>query len=526
MKNKKLILLAVVIIIGLALILYSWYDSYPISVDSPFDFLPNHISPFLWLGISIVCGTLYVTAMLSMRNSLKILATLGIIFFIYSSAYFFWFMPGIDSHYFRGLTEYFIETGDLNFFTSYHSYYQWPFFFVFSKIAYIMGLDPRCLEFILFGLIGSIYGVSLYSLFNKSSRDGAVLAVLSYFILIWWYIDYQSVPFSLGFGFLLILFMLDRFEDKKLATTLTSLIIFSSMTLTHSFVSLFFVLYVTIKYFLSKDRKYLSLSLITLIIYFIVLMFRAEIFFRMGIEDLLGLSSYTAVTFGGNLTVAAANSVDGFVQMISRSVFIITGLVASAGFIILFFKRKLGKIHLALLLSGAMFLIGSAVLPILGTRALQILVIPLSLGVAYFQETKFKRYFQCLFLILIILFVSTPLHSSFSSTSKQITYQTEAEYQSANFLINYYYPNEKSLMGTDVRTGTYLAPKLRSPNVSLGNSLYSFFVYDPDNYSCILYTIGLEKAFLRQNYTIESVSQKMNEYSVFYNSGSSQLLVK
>jgi hypothetical protein len=186
----------------------------------------------------------------------------------------------------------------------------------------------------------------------------------------------------------------------------------------------------------------------------------------------------------------------------------------------------LGKISLSLLISGSVFLIGAAALPILGTRALQLLVIPLSLGVAYFQKTKFKRHFQCLFLILIILFVFTPIHSSFNSTSKQITYQTEADHQSANFLVNYYHPNESSLMGTDVRTGWYIAPKVRNPNVNLGNSLYSFFVYDPDNYSCVLYTIGLEKAFLSQNYTVESAIQEMNEYSVFYNSGSSQIMVK
>jgi hypothetical protein len=397
---------------------------------------------------------------------------------------------------------------------------------VLNNIAHIIGLNLRCFEFVLFGLFGTLYGVSLYCIFDKSSRDGAFLAVLSYFIIMWWYLDFQYVPFTLGFGFLLILFMLDSFEDKNLATSLTILIIFISMTLTHSFVPIFFILYAFIKYFLLKDRKYMNIFLITLITYLVVLIFRAEIFFKMGIEEILGFGSYTFVTFGVNIVTTAANPLAEFAQTISRIVFIVTGLVAGTGFIILFLKRKLGKISLSLLLSGSVFLIGAAALPILGTRALQLLVIPLSLGVAYFQKTKFKRHFQCLFLILIILFVFTPIHSSFNSTSKQITYQTEADHQSANFLVNYYHPNESSLMGTDVRTGWYIAPKVRNPNVNLGNSLYSFFVYDPDNYSCVLYTIGLEKAFLSQNYTVESAIQEMNEYSVFYNSGSSQIMVK
>jgi len=173
LSKEKLVF--IVLIIGLFLIFYSWYISYPIVVNSPSDVVPNHIFPLFWLGLSIVCSTLYILAMWSKKNSLKIIATLGIIIFIYSSAYFFWFMPGSDSHYFRGLNENFIETGDLNFNESYHSYYQWPLFFVLNKIAYIIGLDLRFFEFVLFGLFGFLYGASLYSLFHKSSRDGTCL---------------------------------------------------------------------------------------------------------------------------------------------------------------------------------------------------------------------------------------------------------------------------------------------------------------------------------------------------------------
>jgi hypothetical protein len=80
-----------VFLVGLLLIIFSWVTSYPINVDSAFDFLPNHISPFFWVGVSVVCATLYITAMLSERNSLKCIATVGIILFIYSSAYLFWY---------------------------------------------------------------------------------------------------------------------------------------------------------------------------------------------------------------------------------------------------------------------------------------------------------------------------------------------------------------------------------------------------------------------------------------------------
>ena len=113
-----------------------------------------------------------------------------------------------------------------------------------------------------------------------------------------------------------------------------------------------------------------------------------------------------------------------------------------------------------------------------------------------------------------------PLHSSYNLTRRQIPFQTEPDYLAANFWINYYRPNERSLMISDFRTEWYLFPKTDIPNVTFegGTELKDF--------DCILYTIGLEKTFLRQNYTRDNIIQEINEYNVFYSSGSSQILVK
>jgi hypothetical protein len=524
LRKEKLILPTFVL--GLLLIFYSWYTSYPIAIDSPSDFLFNHISPFYWLGLSIVFATLYILAILFERNFLKWIAISSIVIFMYSSAYFFWYIPGPDSTYFRGLTEYFVETGDLNPSKSYHSYYQWPLFFVLSKIAYTLGLDLKYFEFILFGLLGFVYVTSLYSIFHKSSKEGAYLAVISYFIILKNYFNYQFAPFSLSIGLLFILFMLDSRENKTRATILTTLIIFTSMTLTHSFVPVFFISYIVIKYIVSRDRKYARLFLTTLIIYCIVLMIQAVIFFPMAVEQLLGLHSTVYPRFFETLFIETTTPLDELAQMISRTILIVTALVAGSGFIILLLKRKLGHTTLALFLSGALYAIASALLPILGVRAFAIIGIPLGLGVTYFQKTKFKMHFQCLFLIIIMLFTFVPLHSSYSLTKSHITFQTEDNYQCTNFWIHYYHPNERSLMGTDFRTAWYLVTKIRSPNVTFGGDFYTIFNRDIDDYDCILFTIALEKSFLRQNYTTDSIIQEINENNVVYNSGSSYILVK
>jgi len=465
-------------------------------------------------------------AMLSERISLKWIATLSIVIFMYSSAYFFWSIPGPDATYFRGLTEYFVETGDLNPYKTYHSYYQWPLFFVLGKMAYTLGLDLRYFEFILFGLFGFLYATSLHSIFHKSSKDGAFLAVVSFFIIMRFYFNYQFAPFSLGVGLLFILFMLDSRENKTHATVLTTLIIFASMTLTHSFVPVFFISYTVIKYIVSRDRKYARLSLITLIIYFIVLMVQAVIFFPMAVEQILGLHSTAYTRFSETLFIEAMTPLDELAQMIGRTILIATALVAGSGFIILLLRRKLGHTTLALFLSGTIYAIASVLLPILGVRAFAIIGIPLSLGVTYFQKTRFKMHFQCLLLVIIMLFTFVPLHSSYSSTRSQITFQTKDNYQCTNFWISYYEPNERRLMGTDFRTAWYLVTKIRSSNVTFGADFSTIFNRDINDYDCILFTIALEKSFLRHNYTTESIIQETNERNIIYNSGSSYILVK
>ena len=104
--------------------------------------------------------------------------------------------------------------------------------------------------------------------------------------------------------------------------------------------------------------------------------------------------------------------------------------------------------------------------------------------------------------------------------------QPESVHQGANFLVDYYHPNETSVTGTDFKTNSYLAAKLaRSPFVKVGTVPLSSGIYDADDYSGILYTIGLERYFLDLNYTAESAFQEMSEFSVLYDSGNCQLLI-
>ena len=56
---------------------------------------------------------MYLMAVNVKSNLLKWLLTSGIVFIFFSLSYFFYFLPGSDSSWFRGQTEYFINTGSL-----------------------------------------------------------------------------------------------------------------------------------------------------------------------------------------------------------------------------------------------------------------------------------------------------------------------------------------------------------------------------------------------------------------------------
>lgn len=204
----KLKLMLIPICIGTILLFFSWYISYPVSVDSPYDFVYNHISWLYWLSLPMLFASFFIVAIETKNNTLRWVMTVGTVLLMYSLAYFYYMIPGSDIHQFRSLTEYFISTGDLSS-KPYHDYYQWPLFFMLNNIAVsIMGLDLRYFEFILFSTIGLVITSSLY-LYASKARANGYLAVIAFSIILRYFFNYQWAPFSLSLSLLILLFTLD-----------------------------------------------------------------------------------------------------------------------------------------------------------------------------------------------------------------------------------------------------------------------------------------------------------------------------
>lgn len=467
----------------------------------------------------MLLGTLYVMASQLKNSTLKWVAVLGVATSMFSLSYFYYLLPGSDSHHTRGLTEYFITTGDLNPSTPGKNYFQWPSLFLLCNIATnLLGLELKYFEFILYAAIILLCASSLYGYFSRIYRDGSHIAVIAFFVISTRMLSFQFAPFSLGIGLLFLLFMMESYGSTRRSATLVTLVIFTSMAFIHPFVSVFFVFYTLVRYALSKEKRYLTLFMLTLIIYITVFSFFTA-YFPTAVKHLIVVGSQESYPQFFT-TVEPVDPLDTIAQMFASTVFIVTVILSGVGFVILFLGRKFRHVDNAIFFSGILYLAAGAFIYILGLRVLYIVAIPVTFGATYFLKTKFKKYYKCFFLILIILFTFVIVHQSYSFK----WFQTRDEYWSANFFVRFYNLSEGEHILSHVTVDGYIQAKM---------SLFAFFEngfrsppQELETYDCILYTTGLERSLLMWNYSVETEIDKIGKnFNLVFSSGFSFIAV-
>lgn len=519
MKTTKLALIP--LCIGILLLLLSWYMSFPVSIDSEYDFIYNHISPLYWVSLPILFASFYIIAMNTKSDVIKWIMSFSTVLLIYSLSYFHYRVSSSDANSFRGFTEYFMSTGDLSA-EGTRSYFQWPLFFILNMVATsLTNLDLRYFEFILYAIIGFLIASCLYIYASKANANGYT-ATVTFSIIMFFFFNYQWAPFSLCICLLLMLFLLDGYTIRKRETILAMSIIFLSMSFMHAFVPVFFIVYSLIRYIIDKNQKYLRLFLLTSIIYLTVNLFTSGAYIFNIVETLRSI--YTLEYFNRfeatmRSAIAPRPNIDLIAQTISKVVVITTTIVTGLGFIVLFIRKKLRKIDHAILFTGILYITLGSFIHVLGTRAFFIVAIPASLGYCYLANSKFKKYFRSLLLILFILFTFSMVHNSFYDV--QIFSQTETEYRLANFIIENYNWNYPSRLLSHIRFREYLKRKAPIENVWLTSDLSSGFPEDIRENDCVVFTVGIGKSLLRNNYsTQESLSEfERDKYNLIYNSG-------
>ncbi|MFX1508461.1 MAG: hypothetical protein ACFFDC_20465, partial [Promethearchaeota archaeon] len=395
-------------------------------------------------------------------------------------------------------------------------YLQWPAFFLLSNITTsISGLGLIYFEFILYTIIGFLLITALYVYASKVHRNGGFLAVVSFFIMMISFLNYQCVPFSLAFALLFLLFMLESHLIKSQAGVVVMIILFTAITFTHAFTAVFFVLYHFVQYILSRNRRHFRHFMLTLAIYLGVLVFQAELSFVQIIKIILyATSEYTAKI---EATLAPASlQLDTIAQTFSRFVIIAVTILCFAGFAILLITRKMRTIDKAVFISGLIYSAVGSVILLLGMRALPIVAIPVSLGASYLFESRFRQYLKPLFFVLLILFLSIPLHQSFQ---RDIQFQTREAYIAENFFISNYTWTKPSIILAHFRVVKYFQPRL---TVSAYFSASQESVEEADS---IFYTIGLGRHFLLKNYTLERMFCEERP-NLVYNNAFSYIAIK
>jgi hypothetical protein len=524
LKLEKDKLLIIPFFIGLILMIYSWYLSFPLAVNSFGDSVFNHISILYWISVPLLLTSMFLIAITFKNRYLPWIMTVGFVAVLYSQSYFYLTMTTGDSTYFRGLTENFLRTNNLNASQFIHNYYQWPSFFLLASITTLVsGLKLTTYEFLLFTVIGFLIGSSLYIYASKKYSHIGFLAVVAFFVAMFYYLNYQAVPFSLAFALLLVLFMLETYEQSGVGVNIIVLILYASTVITHAFVPLFFVIYLLIRSIITRSRHYFELFMLTLIIFVVVQITFAVFSFKGNfIMAFSAPSEYSSVV--GAATALSSVAADAFPRLFSRTVTVAFVIISIVGFVLLIFRRKLRKIEKALLLTGAVYLGLGVPLYVLGYRALPIFFIPISLGVPFLFQSKFRKYLKYFVVILLVFVVFIPIHSSFNNPT---TLQTKEDLSTANFMIEKYDWNSKSIVITDNAAKWYISPQVPgntaidadlSPTIRLSNIT---------DYDCIVSSVGLVNTLQVNDISIEKTSQQIiSKFDLVYSSGFSYVALK
>jgi hypothetical protein len=521
---QKLKLISFPILIAIALLLLSWYQSYPVSMDSPNDFVYNHISYLYWLSLAILFASFLIVAMYTKNNSLRWIMAVGTFLLIFSLSYFYYMIPGSDSNEFRGLTEYFLSTGNLSSLNAHHYYYQWPLFFILNQMTLsVTGLNPRAMEFVIYGVIGCVITSFVYILISKVHAN-AYIAVTAFFIILYNFFDFQFwAPFTLSLCLILLLLYLDNLSGNR-NVTLLMLIVFVGMVFTHILTPLFFVTYCLVMYIIRKNRRYLSLFILTSTIYALVFGFSAlfTFFIKQLTVPFFGEFLYR-ISLSTQSPITLPPLIDAIAQLLSRTAVITTALVTGLSFIILLSKRKLRATDYAMFLTGVIFAVSLIASPAayheLSNRSFFLLCIPASQGASFLCESKFRKHFRLVYLVLLVLFIFTLMHQTFYD--REIFFQTKQEYQYANFIINTVNWTAPNTILSNFRLEQYLMARSSSGIVAFHDDSSTEFPGDITNSNYVAYDVGLATSLSAANYSIEGPFEVFdaNHFDIVYSSG-------
>ncbi|MGA3059739.1 MAG: hypothetical protein ABSD92_05155 [Candidatus Bathyarchaeia archaeon] len=502
--------------------IYSWFLSYPLTLNSPSDTVFNHISVFYWISLAILLTSMFLIAVIHENHYSNWIISVGLFTVIYSISYFYAMVPGADSSSFAGLIKYFLTTNNLTPNVLSRYYYQWPSFFILAKVMIsVTGINLEKYAFLLYGIIGFLITTTVYIYASKFCKRGGTVAVVAFTIVMFSFLNYQFAPFSLSFAILLILFMLET-QPRSKSSLITTFLLFFGICIMHEFVPAIFILYLLIQSILTKSAYYRNLFILFVGVYLTFQVTFVSYSFGIFIKQLISLpsdySAYSSII--SSRLLPAKVPIDVVAQQFSRGVTISLGLICVVGFIFLVSKRKLRPLDIGILLTGIVYSGLGIVLNTIGYRTLPLIFLPLSLGAVFFFNGKLRPYFKAIFLILLVCVVFIPLHNSF--TTYPILFQSTADQTASNFLIEKYDWASPTTILMYSGTAGYISPQINTKTEIISEASADY-TSNFTKYDCIFYNIGLGITFDEKNISFPLTP---NGFNVVYDDGSSYIFEK
>ena len=529
LRNQISYIGGILFFIGLILILISWYFTYPIEMPELNEITFTQFYPTIWPGMILSIIGLFLAGYYSRRKSIRICCVAAFPILLFSHIYFFSYISTSDSAGVKAMFEVFHNTG-IN--ISVEPYFQFPVYFTLNDITgQTLNLNVTGIALIFFAFFGILIAIYLYfylkSISENNSYQIAFLAIFLYFTGLYFYLNYQWVPQTIAFIFFILLLIV--INKNTFEYQLLSIIIFTALTFTHLFIPAIFLVF--LGFYCIKRKEYRNSLLLMICIYFAVLIYHATFYspfvFKTFFESIYNLGGEYAVTISQSFK-EPVGLISQILSALNRVRVPLIWIIVSFGFLILVIKRKMSYTAIALGLAGGIYLIIGFFYSVLGTRSLQILFIPLVVGIGFYYS-KWKK----LTIILVIIFLVLSLSGPMRDAHDTYLFQMEEEEHACDFLANTIKPEEPTRLAIGGINSGYFSLKFNYVNINNDKKINLFTIVpsNPEfskyyntsiqNRTFVLYNPNLGKEMISYGMTmseVEAWQQSLERYNKVYSS--------
>ncbi len=512
------------VLIGIAslLLVYAWLRSYPLGVESRTTYLYDSIYPAYWLGVFAANAGVFLIATGSTRRWERLVAGFGFFLLAYSLKYFYAIIQGPDSAYFLGLTQDFAQSGILT--SDRHAYYQWPLLFLLTVIcSRTLSVDVQSTTTVLFLVWNFLLaaGLFLYSGQCDDWRDFLVVVaygISAYPFLVW---QFSAQTFALVIFLLCTILMLREGSSWRTVT----IVMYVSLVFAHAFMAAVLAL---VAILLSiKERKYATIAVVFASIYVGYAVFHAVEFVQsvgsIWMVLFLEYSQVTAATFAAPVT-----GLDAAAQLASRSLTLSMYALLALATILSLVSKKLRSIDFSMAAGGLLYFVAGSILPILGWRSVQVVIIPAARSLAVFASRAITRKALLVyFFIAMVVFPVGLVHYFYNDTN----YMTLREQHAVDTILlpvaNYDPQGGFTILGTGIVRGYFQGKS--GPNVYWIDEGYSReFFARTTWFNYVLVSPALEKDLLKAGFTDQEISNleaHTVQFSRIYSNGHAAVLM-